>query len=118
MGWKEALGEGEEIVLATSSNDGKPRAIVVVSLGFVDGKLLIGACQMRSSLKNIAENRQVSIVARSGKGCYRIDGNAEVFSSGSYFESAFGKSDPPKPYRAILISIDEVFDLDSQNKIV
>lgn len=118
MDWRDALSERQEIVLATSSIEGKPRAIVVVSLGFVDGKLLIGACQMKSTLKNIEGNGRVSIVARAGKGYFRVDGKAEVFSSGRYLELAFGKSDPPKPYRAVLVSIDEVFDLDSQKKLV
>jgi len=118
MDWKEAVGEGQEIILATSSIDAKPRAIVVVSLGFVDGKLLIGACQMKSTLKNIEGNGRVSIVARAGKGYFRVDGKAEVFCSGRYLELAFGKSDPPKPYRAVLVNVDEVFDLDSQEKIV
>ena len=63
MAWKDVLKERQNIVLATSSKDGSPRAIIVVSLGFIDDKLLIGACVMRKSLENIKENNKVSIVA-------------------------------------------------------
>ncbi len=56
MSWEKALQSGQEIVLATSSSEGKPHAIVVVSCGIMDGKLLIGVCQMKTSLKNLQEN--------------------------------------------------------------
>jgi hypothetical protein len=50
MVWKDALEERQNIILATSSKDGNPRAIIVVSLGFVEDRLLIGACLMKKSL--------------------------------------------------------------------
>jgi uncharacterized pyridoxamine 5'-phosphate oxidase family protein len=102
MAWKDALKEGQNIVLATSSKDGNPRAIVVVSLGFVEGKLLIGACQMRKSLENIQENSKVSIVAIKDNEYYRIDGIAKIYSKGKYLDIAIGRSSPPLPKAAIL----------------
>ena len=120
MAWKDALQQGQEIVIATSSKDGKPHAIIVISLGLVDGKLLIGACQMKTSQKNIKENNKVSIVAKRDGEYYRVDGLAEIHSSGKYFDIALEKSkdNPPLPKHAITIDIKEVFDLDKGKKIL
>lgn len=117
MAWKDVLEERQNIVLATSSKDGNPRAIIVVSLGFVDEKLLIGACLMKKSLENIRENNKVSIVAFKDKEYYRIEGVATIYSAGEYLDTAIEKSNPPLPKAAILIDIKEVFDLDRGRKI-
>jgi len=111
MTWQQTLKEGHEIVLATCSNN-IPRAIVVISLGFIEGKLLIGACQMKSTLENIRKNSRVSIVAKYNGEYYRINGIAEIHSSGKYFDAATERSKPPLPKHAIAVGIEEVFDLD------
>jgi uncharacterized pyridoxamine 5'-phosphate oxidase family protein len=118
MSWQEALKERQKIILATSSMVGKPRAIVVVSLGRVDEKLLIGACLMGKSLENIKENNKVSIVTFGENGYYRIDGLATIFNAGNYLDIAIKKSNPPLPKAAILIDIAEVVDLDKGVKVV
>ena len=118
MTWKDALKERQNIVLATSSKDGNPRAIVVVSLGFIDEKLLIGACLMKKSLENIKENSKVSIVTFQDDKYYRIDGIATIYSAGEYLDTAIKKSNPPLPKAAILIDIKEVFDLDRGIKML
>lgn len=118
MSWEDAVMEGQELVLATSSNEGDPRAIVVVSLGLVEGKLLIGACQMGASLKNIEYNGRASIVAKSGGEYFRINGKVEVHSEGKFFDLAFGKLEPPKPKRALVMTIEEVFDLDKVKRVL
>ena len=118
MAWREILEQKQEIVLATSSKDSKPRAIVVVSLGFVDGKLLIGICLMKTTLENLKENNRISIVVKYGKEYYRIDGKAEIYSSGKYLDVAIEKSNPPLPKQALVVTIEEVFDLDKGEKIL
>jgi len=118
MNWKSAVKEREKIVLATSSRNGIPRAIVVISLGFIDDSLLIGACLMGKSLENIKENNQVSIVTFTKDGYYRINGLATIFPKGSYLNVAIKKSNPPLPKAAILIKIKEVVDLDKGQKII
>jgi len=118
MAWKDTLKDRQNIVLATSSKDGNPRAIVVVSLGFVDEKLLIGACLMGKSLENIKENNKVSIVAIKDGEYYRIDGVATIYSAGEYLDTAIKRSNPPLPKAAILIDIKEVFDLDKGKKVL
>ncbi len=118
MSWKDALQNGQEIVLTTSSKDGTPHAIVVISLGFVDNKLLIGACQMKVTLKNIKENNKVSIVAKFNNEYYRIDGIATIYSDGKYLDAAIERSEPPLPKQAIVIDIKEVFDLDKVERVL
>lgn len=53
MVWKDALKEGQELVLATCSKNSKPNANVVISNGMVDSKLLISDCMMSTTFKNI-----------------------------------------------------------------
>lgn len=51
--WKDAFESGKNIVVATISKGGRPHAIYVTALGFIAGKLLIGACQMKTTLENL-----------------------------------------------------------------
>jgi len=119
MTWKNALKEGQELVLATSSKDAKPNANIVISNGFVDDKLLIANCLMTTTLKNIKENNRVCIVAKYEKEYYRVKGKATVYPSGKYFALAVKRSGPGYPVKhAIAIDIEEVFDLDKGKKIL
>lgn len=56
MNWRDNFKEGKEIVLATSSTEGLPNANIVISLGFIDDKLLVANCQMKKTMKNLEEN--------------------------------------------------------------
>jgi uncharacterized pyridoxamine 5'-phosphate oxidase family protein len=118
--WKKAFEDGEEIILATSSKDGIPRAIVVTSLGFYNNKLLIGICQMKTSFENLKENNNVSLVAmEKGEYYYRANGKSEIHSSGEYFDVAVERSKkyPPLPHHVLVIDIQEVFDLGKLKRI-
>jgi len=118
--WRKAFEDREEIVLATSSKDGIPRAIVVTSLGFYKNKLLIGICQMKKSFENLKENNNVSIVAmEKGKYYYRANGKSEIHSSGEYFDVAVERSKkcPPLPHHVLVVDIQEVFDVDKLKRI-
>ena len=108
MNWKNHFKEGKEIILATSSKNGVPNANIVISLGFVDDKLLVANCQMKTTIKNLKENQDICIVG----GYFRIKGKVEIFSSGKYFDMCVQKSKGYSVKDAILITIDEVFDLD------
>ncbi len=108
MTWKYNFERGKEIVIATSSKDNAPNANIVISLGFVDNKLLIADCQMNNTIKNLKENQNICVVG----GYFRIKGKVEIFSSGKYFDLCAKNSPDHKIHNAILIIIDEVFDLD------
>jgi hypothetical protein len=106
--WKDAFKKGKELILATCSSEAKPNANVVISLGFVDDKLLVADSQMNTTLKNLQSTKCVCVIAKY----YRIKGSVEIFNSGKYYDLC-DKSDKQFPTKnAILISIEEVFDLD------
>ncbi|MBU1111914.1 MAG: pyridoxamine 5'-phosphate oxidase family protein [archaeon] len=118
MTWKDVFKKGQELILATSSADAIPNANIVISLGFVDGKLLVADSQMNTTLKNLKSTKQVCIIAKTAKEYYRVKGSVEIFNSGKYFESC-NKEDKQCPTKnAILITIEEVFDLDKGKKIL
>ncbi|EKE21169.1 MAG: hypothetical protein ACD_7C00319G0004 [uncultured bacterium] len=113
MNWKENFEKGKELVLATSSIDNVPNANIVISLGFVDDKLLVANCQMNNTIRNLKENNKICVVS----GYYRIKGSVEIFSSGKYFDLCSGDSGDYEVRNAILITINEAFDLDKAEGI-
>jgi hypothetical protein len=117
MFWKKALTKRHEIVLASASKQGKPRAIYVLSLGLVDNKLIVGACLMEKTLDNIKKTKRVSIVTKEDSNYFRIEGKTSICSSGKLLEDAIKISKPPLPKSVILVDIDEVCDL-TTGKIV
>ena len=108
MNWKNNFKRGKEIILATSSKSGIPNANIVISLGFIDDKLLVANCQMNNTIKNLLENKNICVVG----GYFRIKGKVDIFSSRKYFDMCVQESKGYSVKNAILIKIDEVFDLD------
>ncbi len=113
MDWKSAFQKGEELVLVSCSKDAIPHANIVISLGFVDGFLLVADAQMHTTMENLMATRRVCVLSRMPKAYYRIKGSVEITSKGRYFDicSNADKNFPAK--HAVLISITEVIDLDS-----
>ncbi len=118
MSWKNALELGQNIILATCSKKSHPHAIVVTSKGFVEDRLLINACQMDTTFMNIKESGLVCIVAKFNDEYYRIKGVARIYSSGRYFDIAVARNKTPPVKHAIVVQINEVFDLDKVKKII
>ncbi len=114
MNWKDNFKESKELILATSSKDGKPNANIVISLGFVDNNLLIANCQMKTTIENLRENQNVCIIG----GYIRLKGTAKTYSSGKYFDLCVRKNRKYEVNNAILISVKEVFDLDKVKRIL
>ncbi len=114
MSWKDNFKEGEEIILATCSKDGNPNANIVISLGFVDGRLLVADCQMITTIKNLKENPKICVVG----GYYRLEGNVKIYSSGKYFDLCVEKNKEYKVKNAILVKVKKVFDLNKGKKIL
>jgi len=114
MDWKDNFKKGKEVILATSSKDNIPNANIVISLGFVDDKLLIANCQMRNTIKNLKENPNICVIG----GYFRLKGTVEIFSSGKYFDLCVKENKDYEVKNAILISVKEVFDLDKVKKIL
>jgi len=108
MNWKSSFKKGKEIILSTSSRNNIPNANIVVSLGFIENKLLIADCQMKNTIKNLKENNHICAIG----GYFRIKGKTNIFSSGKYFDICVKNSANYKVKNAILITIKEIFDLD------
>lgn len=113
MNWKENFQKGKELVLATSSKDGKPNANIVISLGLVDEKLLLADCQMFTTINNLKENPRICVISNY----LRLKGTIEIFSEGEYFDRCIKDGSEYSPKNALLITIEEVFDLDKCEKI-
>jgi hypothetical protein len=113
MDRKKSFEEWKELVLSTSSKLWVPHANIVISLWFVDDKLLVADCQMVTTIKNLEENPSICIVADY----YRICGNVEICTSWKYFDIAVKKSDGYTVKNTIVISINEVVDMDKSFKI-
>src|SRR3989339_1387153 len=107
MNWKDSFKEGTELILSTSSKDGSPKANIVISLGFMDNKILIANCQMKTTINNLKENPRICVISKY----YRIRGSVEIFSSGKYFELCKKKNKKYNVNNAILLTVKDVFDL-------
>ena len=114
MGWKDNFKEGNELVLATSSKDGKPNANIVTSLGFFKNELLIADCRMFTTIKNLKENNRIAVVGEY----YKLRGSVEIFSAGKCFDLCQKKAKKHKVKHAILITIKEVIDLHKCKRII
>lgn len=112
MDWKNNFKKEKELVLATCSADA-PNANIVVSLGFVEDKLLVADCQMKTTINNLKNNSNICVVG----GYIRIKGSVKISSSGRYFDICVKDSGGYEVKHAILIDIKEVFDLDKVKKI-
>jgi uncharacterized pyridoxamine 5'-phosphate oxidase family protein len=117
LSWKKLFDLGNELILSTSSLNGKPHSIVVISAGFIEGKLLINACQTKKSLKNINENSFVSVVSMNKKEYYSIEGTAKIYSFGKYFDLSIKRNQGPKVKKSIVVSVKKVFDLNKVKRI-
>lgn len=118
MNWKNIFDKGQELTVSTCSKKHQPNANIVMSLGFIESKLLFADCQMATTINNIKETNAVCIVAKKDNQYLRLIGKANIFSSGKYFDTCqklSGKDYTVK--NAILVDITEIFDLDKVEKI-
>jgi predicted pyridoxine 5'-phosphate oxidase superfamily flavin-nucleotide-binding protein len=117
MDWKKSFKEGKEVVLATASKSGKPNANMVISLGFLGNELMVADCSFATTIKNLKENPRICVIG----GYCKICGKARIFSSGAYFDKCVkivaSQDKTLKVKNAIVISADEVFDLEGAKKI-
>ena len=69
---------------------------------------------------NLKENNQASILITNKKDYFQIKGIVEYFDSGKWFEKVkkINEKTEYKPKGAVLMSINEIYDLNSRVKIV
>ena len=118
MSYQNVFKKGQELFLSTCSANCEPHANIVISLGFHDDKLLVADAQMATTIKNLSENKKICVIAKADGMYYRIKGDVEIFNSGKHFDIC-KNADKKNPVRnAILITVNEVFDLDNVKKII
>lgn len=110
--WKKSFQEDKELILISTGNDNIPHGNIVMSIVFLDNKILIADCQMKKTIRNLQENNCCCIISDY----IRIKGNVEIFDSWKYFELCVKRNSYPVK-NAILINITEVFNLDKVEKI-
>ena len=106
--WQIHFKEWNELVLSTCSKKAIPHANIVISLWFVDDKLLVADCQMVTTIQNLKENSYICVIGKH----YRLQGKVDIYASGRYFDVCVEKSKGYTVKNALVISVDEVFDLD------
>jgi hypothetical protein len=118
MNWKNAFEPRQEIILSTVKKNGDPHVIYVLSMGILENKLVIGICLMKITLENIENGCKVAVLGKSSDGYFRIFGKAKIYSSGKYLEEAISHSRQPMPQKALVIDIEEVYDVGNVKKIL
>ncbi len=114
MKWRDNFKTGKKLILATASKNSLPNANIVISLGLFENKLLVADCQMKTTIKNLQANKKICVIG----GYIRAKGKVQILSSGKYFDLCVKKSKGYKVKHAILVNINQVFDLDSGKNVL
>lgn len=107
MSRQENFKEGSKVILATANNN-QPNANIVISLWFIGEKLLITNVQMTTTITNLQSNKNICVIGWY----YRLKWTVEIFDSGEIFQIAQEKNKGFTIKHAILITINEIWDLD------
>ncbi len=79
--------EKNPVALATINEERKPYAIAVAFVKVKDNKIIITNNYMNNTIKNISNNKNVSLVVWDKKmHGYQINGTAEHFESGEWYD--------------------------------
>jgi len=101
------------IVAVASVNNGKPHNIAVMYVKVKDEKIIITNNHMKTTIDNIKNNPNVSLVFWEGEKGWRINGEAEYYDSGEWLD--FVKSlEENKGYPAkgaVVINVNEIREL-------
>ncbi len=105
--------EKRYISLASVTLDNKPHAIAAEINKVEDNKIIITDNFMKTTIENIKNNPNVSLVLIEGENGWRIDGKAEYFDSGKWLEfvKSLKENKGFTPKGAILINIKKITEL-------
>jgi len=110
----DLLNRRKLVVLATSSLDGQPRAIIVEVNKAEDDKIIITINEMETTKDNLVNNKNVFLLASEEDYHYglKISGKAEYYTQGKYFDFVnnleTNKSYSPKG--AVVITVKKVIE--------
>jgi predicted pyridoxine 5'-phosphate oxidase superfamily flavin-nucleotide-binding protein len=102
------------VVLATSSLEGEPQAILVEVNQVKDDKIIITDNEMETTRKNLLENNKVALLAfeEDYSYCLKILGEAEYCIKGEYFDFVKNLETNKRrsPKGAVVITVKEVIE--------
>lgn len=113
------LLEGKVIYFATADRKARPNLICVEGNRIINNQLLITNNCFKKTLTNLKENNKIAFIATGGGRFLQFRGIAKHYSSGKYLELV--KSLPTNknysPKGAVLIKVQEIYDLDNLKRI-
>jgi len=101
------------IAVATVDSENKPHVIAVMYVKIKDDKIVITNNYMSSTLKNLNNNPNVSLVFWEKEKGWRIDGRAEYFNSGEWLDFVKGlpENKGESANGALVIDIENIKEL-------
>lgn len=118
MTWQNTLQIGQELSFCSINSDGSPHAIIVISKGIEEGKLILNNCEMLITEENIKLDNRVCIISKKDDEYYRIEGQATMYTSGKFYDISVSRNKSGAVKSSIVIEINWVFDLDKGEKII
>lgn len=105
--------ERAKIAVATVNRDSKPHNIVIMYAKIKEGKIVITNNYMKTTIENLRDNQNISLVFWEKEKGWRINGNAEYHDFGKWLDFVKSlkenKEEPTKG--AIVINVEEVREL-------
>lgn len=105
--------EKSTIAVATVTPEGNPHAIAIMYAKVSEGKVIITNNYMKTTIENIKNNPNISLVFWQEENGWRVDGKAEYQDSGKWLEFVKSlKENKGLPAKgAIVINVAEVKEL-------
>ena len=105
--------EKETIAVATVNKENKPHAIAIMYAKVKEGKIIITNNYMKTTINNIKNNPNVSLVFWEGEKGWRIDGEVEYHDSGVWldFVKSLEENKGEPANGALVINVKEIKEL-------
>lgn len=117
---KKQLKPGKIVYFATSSKKSIPNLVAVEVFDVLSNKILIADCHFNKTRKNIKENKSAAMITAGNGGFFQIKGKIDYQTSGKNFNRLV-KSLKGTKFKAngiVIMSCDEVYDLDKYKRLV
>ncbi len=101
------------IAVATVNSEGNPHNIAIMYAKVKDGKVIITNNYMKTTIENIKNNPNISLVFWEGKKGWRINGKVDYYDSGKWldFVKSLEENKGESANGALIINVEEVKEL-------
>lgn len=116
---KKLMTKDRIIYIATASKEGVPNLVAAEFCGLYDNKMLVADCHFDKTFKNLKENPKTSILLTDEESYFQIKGECEYLTEGEYFDivKKICEGTEYSPKGAVLFSCDEIYDLNTYEKL-